>query len=257
MIFCCAVATAPLRAEPEHKAEMVSQLLFGEEVKQITLQDNWIKVKCLNDNYEGWVEKNSMIPFEEQSIDKKFKKHIASKLSSLINSQNAVIVSLLPGSEIYLDSENNALFNNHLCLFSGNTLSINDSKTIFNKTNLVSDAFQFLNTPYLWGGKSLFGADCSGFTQTIFKINGINIPKDANQQAELGKIIEFNKAEKGDVAFFKNNSGRVTHVGICLDNRMIIHCSIQVKIEKLDESGIWNEDQKKYSHQLAFIKRII
>jgi gamma-D-glutamyl-L-lysine dipeptidyl-peptidase len=114
--------------------------------------------------------------------------------------------------------------------------------------------------PYLWGGKSTWGADCSGFVQTIFKILDISLPRDAYQQAEIGKITELNKAQIGNLAFFKNKENKIVHVGIILNSKNkanIIHASGMVRIDNLDEKGIFNEDSRTYTHELATIKRII
>jgi cell wall-associated NlpC family hydrolase len=124
--------------------------------------------------------------------------------------------------------------------------------------NILSTAYLFLNAPYLWGGKSPFGIDCSGFTQITYKINGYKLPRDANQQVELGEPLSFvEEAEAGDLAFFDNEEGKIVHVGILLDNQQIIHASGCVKIDKFDHYGIFSSDTKKYSHTLRVIKRIL
>ena len=101
------------------------------------------------------------------------------------------------------------------------------------------------------------GMDCSGFSQVVHRIVGNDLPRDASQQVELGDTISFvEEAQAGDLAFFDNEEGNITHVGICLGGGDIIHASGSVRIDKLDHIGIFNADKGTYSHKLRVIKRI-
>ncbi|MFI5159591.1 MAG: C40 family peptidase, partial [Sphingobacteriales bacterium] len=101
-----------------------------------------------------------------------------------------------------------------------------------------------------------FGIDCSGFVQAVFKLHGTKLKRDASQQAEQGSLIEsLEEARLGDLAFFKNADGRVVHVGIMLNNKQIIHASGKVKIDSIDEDGIYSEELKRHTHTLHSIKR--
>ena len=116
----------------------------------------------------------------------------------------------------------------------------------------------YLNSPYLWGGRSPFGIDCSGFTQMVFKLNGIKLPRDAYEQAEIGKTLNFiEETQKGDLAFFDNEEGKIIHTGIIIDKNKIIHSSGKVRIDNLDHYGIFNAETGKYSHNLRLIKKVV
>ncbi len=123
---------------------------------------------------------------------------------------------------------------------------------------LTETALKFLNTPYLWGGKSIQGIDCSGFVQLVFRMHGFDLPRDASQQVSFGETICFrHDARSGDVAFFENKKGKIIHVGIVIDEQYIIHASGKVRIDKLDHSGIYNSELRRYTHDLSVIKRMV
>jgi gamma-D-glutamyl-L-lysine dipeptidyl-peptidase len=115
-----------------------------------------------------------------------------------------------------------------------------------------------LNSPYLWGGKTPFGIDCSGFTQMAYKLAGIKLRRDAWQQAEQGHTINLlEETEPGDLAFFDNDEGNIVHVGIILRDHKIIHAAGKVRIDSIDHYGINNKELKKYTHKLRLIKRMV
>jgi cell wall-associated NlpC family hydrolase len=117
---------------------------------------------------------------------------------------------------------------------------------------------QFLNVPYLWGGKTPFGIDCSGFSQIVVRCIGINLHRDAYQQAEQGKVVSFlEEVQTGDLAFFDNEEGRITHVGIMLNSHSIIHASGKVRLDNIDSYGILDAENRNYSHKLRIIKRLL
>jgi len=126
------------------------------------------------------------------------------------------------------------------------------------KSNLVDTALLYLNTPYLWGGKTPFGIDCSGFAQMVYKMNGYVLKRDAGQQSQQGEPLSFiEESEPGDLAFFDNNEGLIDHVGIILKDNHIIHVHGHVRIDRLDHTGIFNTDEKIYTHKLRVIKKIV
>ena len=143
-----------------------------------------------------------------------------------------------------------------------NRYSINENHICKNQnkvtTDIINNAMKYLGAPYMWGGRSPFGIDCSGFTQVVFGMCGITLKRDAYLQAELGNTIDFiNETKTGDLVFFDNDESKITHVGIMIEDKQIIHASGEVRIDSIDHNGIYNENAKKYSHKLRIIKRII
>ena len=158
---------------------------------------------------------------------------------------------ILMGSILPSLKSNHCFINNQAYEFSGNyTQGFSDIKMV------TKNAYSFLNAPYLWGGRTVFGIDCSGFTQLIYRMNGIKIYRDAKDQIKNGRFIDnFSDAKAGDLAFFVNENGLVTHVGIIGANSKIIHASGHVRIDSLSEDGIWNDTLSIHTHKLHSIRR--
>ena len=225
------VSVAPVRAENSDKAEMVTQLLFGESVEILETAGNWAKIKTDYDGYEGWVDPKQISLVSEEEFSRRQVKILSDNFSFYTIKDQKMLLSA--GSECEnLDQQNT-------------------------QKSISEIAVDFLNVPYLWGGRNFFGIDCSGFTQLVYKIKDIKLPRDAYQQAECGFVLDFiEEAEPGDLAFFENEEGRIIHVGIMLENQKIIHAHGKVRIDQLDSVGIFNKDQNKHTHRLRFIKRI-
>src|SRR5690606_32743582 len=146
----------------------------------------------------------------------------------------------------------NKKINTQNYIFEGNLLT-----GIQPKSKILETAFMYLNAPYLWGGRTPFGIDCSGFTQMVYRLNGFNIPRNASQQATIGEALSFiEESEVGDLAFFDNDEGNITHVGIIMENNYIIHASGKVRVDRLDHLGILNIDTGRHTHKLRVIKKI-
>ena len=255
MSFAIAVlSVVPMRIQPNHRSEQVSQLLFGETCAVSEESKEWVKITGTHDAYGGWVLKTQL-------------KDIAPKEYALANESNGVAIDVASSAN---SSENNitVLIGSSLPQFDGINFKIGKEKFIYTGQSLQTElqnfsliekiAVKFLNAPYLWGGRTPFGIDCSGFTQVVFKCVGIQLRRDAWQQAEDGQIIDFvESARMGDLAFFHNDDGKIVHVGIILRDSKIIHASGKVRIDTLDHFGIFNVESKKYSHQLKIIKRYI
>ena len=206
---------------------------------------NWLKIKTLLDGYEGWMDEKQISYLTESEMESWSKDQKNCTKSIKINTPVGKMV-LPVGAFVSVTNPFN--------FYIGKEVFQTNYK--FTNTKLLTLAKSYLNTPYLWGGKSNFGIDCSGFTQIVFRTQGIEIPRDASKQVSLGEEITRSNSKAGDVAFFTNDAGRVIHVGILLSKDKIIHASGCVKIDKLDNQGIWSEELNAYSHALFKIKRI-
>ncbi|MDX1911793.1 MAG: C40 family peptidase [Saprospiraceae bacterium] len=252
----CQVSIAPLRAQPSDKSEMVSQLLFGETVEVQESKDNWKYVVCAWDGYTGWVDSKQLKRLTANEFET-YRDHQAINLSlveGLMATDHFIPVTLgavLPqydGLRCHLGEQT--------FQFSGPVVT--PGKHHPGSAWVIKMARRYLHAPYLWGGRSPFGIDCSGFTQMVFKTAGIRLLRDAYQQVTQGRPIDFmEECQAGDLAFFDNGKGNITHVGIILPDCHIIHASGQVRVDKLDHFGIFNRDLNRYTHQLRIVKRLL
>ncbi|WP_109699632.1 C40 family peptidase [Chitinophaga deserti] len=245
------VPVMPLRAEPSHRSEMISQAVFGEclETESITA-DGWVKVKMQYDGYEGWVTQSHLetIP---QSLYDSAATHVVTGWQATLQ-LNGRPVRVPYGSLLKMGEGTWGKVS-----VAGNE-GISPFKVVPAPRNAWEGiAMEYLNTAYLWGGKTVFGTDCSGFTQTVYKILGIPLFRDAYQQAGQGETVNLlQEVLPGDLAFFDNPEGRITHVGILLNDQQIIHASGKVRIDPVDNQGIVNADTGERTHQLRIIKRL-
>ena len=253
----CCLSVIPVRADVSGKTEMVSQLLFGETFSIISFSKGWAKIITDHDKYEGWIDEKQFTPLsaDEHSKILSSSKYYSTDLVHELNQKNVGTLNIVPGSILYNSTAAEFILGNETFSFDGKMLK-EDIQPSGEK--LIKNAFLFLNSPYLWGGRTPFGIDCSGFVQIAARLSGISLPRDTREQAEEGEMINLiSEAKPGDLAFFDNTEGRIIHVGILLDNGQIIHASGKVRIDTIDHQGIFNEETKKYSHQLRVIKRIL
>jgi gamma-D-glutamyl-L-lysine dipeptidyl-peptidase len=240
----CKVSISPLRKENSDTSEMVSQLLFGEVLEVLEVKNNWTKVLTYFDNYEAWTDSKHLIYISEKELFR----HLDG-----LSIQTEIIRELQTpwGKQIIT----RGAFVSNLKSFKVGNFSF-EFKEDFSIENYDIESFSksYLNTPYLWGGKSPFGIDCSGFSQQVFRLFNKNLPRDAYQQAEIGEEIPYSEKKVGDLAFFHNSSEKITHVGIVLEENKIIHASGYVKIDELKSDGIYSNGSK--THDLTFIKRV-
>ena len=253
MFAICNLAIIPLRAEPSDRSEIVSQVLFGEHFGVLEVQKQWSRIILQFDDYEGWVDTKQYQLISENSYDQLSKDAIIlnADLVEYVSAPNNILIPIPLGSS--LSFLNHSEINIENFEFEGMKVS-----GIKPKINIVNTALMYLNAPYLWGGKTPFGIDCSGFTQMVYKLNGYSLLRDASQQSSQGEALSFiEESETGDLAFFDNEEGKIIHVGIIMDNNYIIHASGKVRIDRLDHLGIYNAEENKHTHRLRVIKKII
>lgn len=244
----CNLSIVPVRFQPADASEMVTQILYGDYFKILEERGKWSLIRITFDSYEGWIDNRQYFKIEESvyfNLSSEQRKYSADLIEFLTNeSEGLTAISL--GSVL----NSNGLLKNS---FDGSSIS-----GVKEKTNLVKTALLYLNAPYMWGGKTPFGIDCSGLAQMAYMLNGYSLLRDAAQQATQGEALSFiEESEPGDLAFFDNAEGKITHVGIIMHDNYIIHVNGKVRIDRIDHSGIFNPDLKRHTHQLRVIKKII
>lgn len=249
----------PIRSEPSERSEMTTQLLFGEQFEWLENQDNWTLIRNQADGYEGWAT-TKMLTILSDELTKKLNQYQTILLQEPITVFQGVDVGsmylpagsrmFVQGNQIFYPSEEvlTELF------LDKEAVGLQFTKSL--PQRILQTANQFLNAPYLWGGKTILGIDCSGLTQVSASINGFQLPRDASDQSLLGEEEFLSLSLPGDLAFFANSEGKIVHVGIVCGQSKILHASGSVRIDDLDERGIYNKELKKYTHQLHSIKRI-
>jgi len=238
----------PVRNQPADASEMVTQLLYGDHFKILEERGKWSRIRIAFDSYEGWVDNRQFLKIDEtQYFDLDAEERIYS---------SDIIEYLIDASGNLTAIPMGAILNSNSLL--KNTFDGGSITGVKQKSDLIKTALLYFNTPYLWGGKTPFGIDCSGLTQMVYMLNGFSLLRDASQQSTQGEPLSFiEESEPGDLAFFDNSDGTITHVGIIMHDNYIIHVNGKVRIDRLDHSGIFNAELKRHTHQLRVIKKII
>lgn len=255
----CGLSVIPLRAEASEKSEQVNQVLFGETFFVIEEKKDWLLIRLDHDDYEGWLSRSQFLPLEEKDTDLKAETGSLPVVGDLIE-----IVSQKDGDNFfpiflgsflpYYQQENPSItLGTTTFLYNGPSL-----QKELKREQLLEMAFHYYHAPYQWGGRSPFGIDCSGLVQMVYRLAGYSLPRDASQQAKLGETLSFiEEAEPGDLAFFDNEEGAITHVGILMADNYIIHASGFVKVDRLDQSGIFSREKGRHTHRLRVLKKIL
>lgn len=256
----CLFSVVPVRAAPDHRSEQVTQLLFGETYAWQPCENlQWVRILCHLDGYEGYLSTRQHQPLSENDWQQlqQLPRHVSYRLiSRLEDLDTGIVFPVLRGSTLYASDNQSFAIGSRGFLVHEDILSHRPLNPV---DRLVDFAFTYLQAPYLWGGRSPFGIDCSGFTQVVFKSEGIGLPRDARQQALYGDAVgDVGAARPGDLAFFwEGNPNNVTHVALVYDEGKVIHASGWVKVGLLDEKGLWDPLSAHYTHRLHSIRRVV
>lgn len=253
----CNVPLMPLRSEPLHKAEQVSQLLYGEkvEIQEINNRE-WAKICCSWDDYIGWCKVSQLKMISKKEYRKETKYCSADHSGRIIMPAGEMLLPL--GSELAGMKGGSLVPVNEPGKFKGKKLNIKEA--VLSCEAIKEAAMKYIHAPYVWGGRSVSGIDCSGLTQMAFKLCNHKLPRDASQQAEVGELVDFlQHATCGDLAFFDDKDSRINHVGMLLDNQTIIHAtdsSGRAVIDRIDQGGIISVSLRKRTHNLRMVRRV-
>jgi hypothetical protein len=254
----CALSAMPVRAEASERSEMVNQLLFGDTYEVIDSFNGWKVIRGSLDQYEGFIDEKQCMPISGEE----YARLIAAQ--RIFPKELVARVTRIPEKYYF-----NILFGSSLPGYANGIISVGKKEFRYKgeytrpaeeikREDLVNTAKKYLWSPYLWGGRSPFGIDCSGLIQVVYNIHGISLHRDASYQAKQGTTLNLvTEARPGDLAFFDNEEEQIVHVGMFIEDEKIIHASGQVRIDKIDHEGIFNEELKKYTHKLRLVKRMV
>ncbi len=254
----CPLSIVPVRAEPNDRSEMVSQWLFGETAEVLERWEKWTKLEFDHDGYVGWVDNKQILSTKTPNYDPDLRV-IAGGGNSIVDLGERQVV--LPYGAVLPFYENGTI------LWDGRRIpvqAVTNHRPDLERADLMELYLHpFLGAPYLWGGRTPWGVDCSGLTQMIFILMGIYLPRDASQQAAEGDVVDLlDLCEPGDLVFFDNEEGKITHVGIVLTRNddgdlRIAHSSGRVRIDRLDQQGIFSAEDGRYTHKLRMVRRVL
>ena len=244
----CNLSIVPLRFAPLETGEMVTQVLYGDHFKVLEKRGKWSRIRIAFDAYEGWIANNQYLEITGNSYSEFDSQtpELSADLIEFVADEKQNLMPIPLGSALNFVS------------FLGHSHDGNKMNGKKRKENILKTAFLYLNSPFLWGGKTPFGIDSSGLAQMVYRINGYNLLRDARQQSTQGESLSFiEESEPGDLAFFDDSEGQINHVGIMMTDNYIIHAFGKVRIDRIDHSGIYNAELRRHTHKLRVIKKIM
>ena len=252
----CMLAAVAVREAPSEKSRMVNQLLFGELLMINDTKNEWLLIETLDDNFIGWVQCHQVQELSGEAFSelKESKRFYLQTLSAQVRAKESII-PVFRGAQFHGWAEGVFNIAGQEYYYKKAVHAVPDN---VGSREVLAVAANYLNVPCLRGCRTPMGIDASGLVQMVFKMNGILLPRDAAQQVEKGEQVMFVEAsEPGDLAFFEDNEGAITHVGIIMDGNRILHAWGNVRIDTIDHQGIFNKELGKYTHPLRIVKRLL
>lgn len=270
------ISVANIRSQPKHSAELATQALMGTPLTVLKEEDGWFLVQT-PDQYVAWIDRAGIQLLSEAELEAWYRapKLVFTDLVGYVwetADGKEMVSDLVAGDLLTIENESSSHYFISLPDKRKGWVSKSQSQLWENwiatrNTNpetLINTAKQMMGTPYLWGGTSIKGMDCSGFTKTIFYLNGQIIPRDASQQINEGELIDadknWEKLQVGDLLFFgekatEEKKERVVHVGMWIGNGEFIHARGLVRISSFDPENP-NYDEYEFNRYLR-TKRIV